>query len=433
MKVCIVGSGAREHALALACARTAEVVVAPGLAAMAGRSPEGHRIDVTGAPPREVEADLFVVGPEQPLVEGLADELRALGRTVLGPGADGARLEGSKAFMKELAAAAGVPTARHAVAGSVEEAARFFAAEGAGPYVVKTDGLAAGKGVLVTASLEEALADVEAKLSGRAFGAAGHRVVLEEAMSGPELSLLVLCDGRAALPLPAAQDHKRLGDGDTGPNTGGMGAYSPVALATEALVGEVMARIVEPTLAELSRRGIEYRGVLYAGLMCTEEGPRLVEYNVRLGDPEAEVVLPRLLGDVTGLLHSAASGQLAEPEGISAEVAVAAVLAAEGYPSAPVLGARLRGVERAGTVEGVTVLHGATAIDAEGGLVTAGGRVLTVVGQAPTLAAARERTYEAMDLIELPGGQFRRDIAASALGPALGSALGPALGSEVAR
>ena len=424
MRVCVVGAGAREHALALACARTAEVVVAPGVAAMAGRSPEGHRIEVTPAPPVELEADLFVVGPEAPLVAGLADELRARGRTVLGPGAAGARLEGSKAFMKEVAAAAGVPTARHATVATIEAAAAFFATVGHGPYVVKTDGLAAGKGVRVADRLQEALEDVAAKLSGQAFGEAGRRVVVEEAMVGPELSLLVLCDGRRAVPLPAAQDHKRLGEGDTGPNTGGMGAYSPVPLATAGVVEEVMDRIVEPTLGELRRRGVAYRGVLYAGLMVTDEGPRLVEYNVRLGDPEAQVVLPRLRGDVAALLHATAAGRAMEPEGVVPEAAVGVVLAAPGYPEATVTGGVLRGVDEAGTVEGVTVLHAATALDADGRLHVAGGRVLTVVGTGSDLEPARRRAYEALGRIELDGGQVRRDIAAAVAGPPGASAGG---------
>jgi len=388
------------------------VVLCPGLSSMEGRSPEGHRIAVSSAPAGEVDADLYVVGPEAPLVAGLADELRARGKAVVGPGADGARLEGSKAFMKEVAVAAGVPTARHATVATLEGAARFFAGEGAGPYVVKTDGLAGGKGVLVTDTLEEAMADVEAKLSGRAFGVAGQRVILEEALVGPELSLLVLCaGGTRAIALPAAQDHKRLQDGDQGPNTGGMGAYSPVGLATDELVGAVMEGIVGPTLAELVRRGIDYRGVLYAGLMCTEEGPRLVEYNVRFGDPEAEVVLPRLEGDVTRLLHAAATGASLDLEGVRPTAAVAAVLAAPGYPGAPLEGGLLRGVERAGTVRGVTILHGATRIDEHGSLRAAGGRVLTVVGEGPSIGVARDRAYEALGHIALDGGQVRSDVA----------------------
>ncbi len=413
MRVCVVGAGGREHALALACARTADVVVAPGLADMAGRSAEGHRIEVSAAPPVEVVADLYVVGPEVPLVAGLADELRGRGAAVVGPGADGARLEGSKAFMKEVAAAAGVPTARHAVVETVGAAAEFFASVGHGPYVVKTDGLAAGKGVLVAGTTEEALEDVAAKLSGRAFGEAGRRVVVEEGLAGPELSLLVLCDGRRAVPLPAAQDHKRLGDGDAGPNTGGMGAYSPVPLATAAVVDEVMARLVEPTLGELARRQVTYRGVLYAGLMLTADGPRLIEYNVRFGDPEAQVVLPLLAGDVTGLLHGAATGKVVAPE-VAPGAAVGVVVASPGYPEAPVTGGRLRGVEEAGTVEGVTILHAATARDGQGALHATGGRVLTVVGTGADLDVARRRAYEAVGRIELAGGQHRSDIAAGA-------------------
>jgi len=414
VKVCVVGSGAREHALALALARTADVVVAPGNAGTTGRSPEGHAIAASTSPVGEIPADLVVVGPEGPLVDGLADRLRASGRAVLGPGADGARLEGSKAFMKELAAAAGVPSARHATVDRFADAVAFLDTL-PGPYVVKTDGLAAGKGVLVTAERAEAEADVAAKLSGEAFGRAGRRVVLEEAMSGPELSLLVLCDGERAVPLPPAQDFKRVGDGDTGPNTGGMGAYSPVPLADDGVVGEVMERIVEPSLAELRRRGIDYRGVLYAGLMLTEDGPRLVEFNVRLGDPEAQVVLPRLVGDVAELFFRAATGRLpaVAPE-VSRDAAVSVVMAAAGYPAAARSGDRIGGIERAGTVEGVTILHGATALDGSGRLVTAGGRVLSVTAVGATIADARERAYEAAGRISFEGAQYRRDIAAPA-------------------
>lgn len=407
----MVGAGGREHALALALAETAEVVVTPGNPGM----PRPPRISVTQAPPTEVEADLFVVGPEQPLVEGLADRLRAAGRRVCGPGADGARLEGSKAWMKEVVASAGVPTAAHVVVDEVEPARAFLRSQSA-PYVVKTDGLAAGKGVLVTPSLEEAEADVAAKLSGRAFGEAGRRVVLEEALSGTELSVLALCDGSRAVPLAPAQDFKRVGDGDSGPNTGGMGAYSPVPGAGPGLVGEVMDLVVEPLLAELRRRGVDYRGVLYAGLMLTADGPRLIEFNVRLGDPEAQVVLARLAPgvDLADLMAQAAAGRLREEPAFADDAAVTVVMAAGGYPAAPRRGDEITGLEEAGAVEGVTVLHAGTALDGGGRLVTAGGRVLDVTAVGGSLREARERAYRAAGHIAWPGVHYRRDIAATA-------------------
>ena len=269
MRVCVVGSGGREHALARSLARTAEVVVTPGNPGMA----DPGRISVTTLGPEHVDADLVVIGPEQPLVDGLADRLRADRRLVFGPGADGARLEGSKAFMKDVLAEAGVPTARYGVFDEAEPAVRFLR-ELDGPWVVKTDGLAAGKGVLVTDSRAEAEADVAAKLSGDAFGDAGRTVVVEEGLVGPECSLLVLCDGTRVAPLAPAQDFKRISDGDDGPNTGGMGAYSPVPVADDRMVDRVLDEAVEPVVGALRRRGIDYRGVLYAGLILTVDGPR---------------------------------------------------------------------------------------------------------------------------------------------------------------
>jgi phosphoribosylamine--glycine ligase len=407
----VVGSGAREHALALALARSIDVVVSPGNAGTVGRSPDGFCIERVASPPEEVEADLVVVGPEAPLVAGLADRLRARGRLVVGPGADGARLEGSKAYMKHLCARAGVPTARFGVFDRLDEAERFLRSL-PGPYVVKTDGLAAGKGVLVTGDLAEAVADCAAKLSGRAFGQAGRHVVVEEALSGVELSLLVLCDGREAVPLLPARDYKRLRDGDRGPNTGGMGAYAPVPDATDVVVGDAMDRIVAPTLELLRREGVDYRGVLYAGLMVTEEGPKLLEYNVRFGDPEAEVLLPLLDGDVAELLRGAAAGRLGEVPRWRPEVACCVVAAAAGYPDAPAAGREILGVDEAGSVEGVTVYHGATTRDDEGRLRVAGGRALVVSARAPDFAVARARAYEAIGRLRFEGMQFRRDVAA---------------------
>jgi phosphoribosylamine--glycine ligase len=402
VRVCVVGSGGREHALAHVLARTAAVVVAPGNPGIPGSR---------ATPPEGVEADLFVVGPEAPLVDGLADRLRRAGRLVFGPGADGARLEGSKAWMKDLLAAAAVPTARY---GSFADAtaALGFLRTLPGPWVVKTDGLAAGKGVLVTGRLDEAEDDVRAKLSGESFGDAGRTVVIEEGLTGPELSVLAICDGTRAVPLAPAQDFKRVGDGDTGPNTGGMGAYSPVPFAGEDVVGTVMDRFVEPTLAELRRRGIDYRGVLYAGLMLTPDGPRLLEYNVRFGDPEAQVVLPRLTSDLAELLAAAAAGDLrrAPPPASGPAACVTVVLASEGYPGEPRRGDVIEGIDAA-EAQGAVVFVAGVEQDGHGRLVTAGGRVLAVTGSGATVAAARRLAYAAAGCVSWPGMHYRTDIA----------------------
>ncbi|HEV2360235.1 MAG TPA: phosphoribosylamine--glycine ligase, partial [Acidimicrobiales bacterium] len=352
----------------------------------------------------------FVIGPEAPLVAGLADRLRAGGRLVFGPGADGARLEGSKEFMKQVLADAGVPTARWTSTADLDEAVAFLRGL-PGPFVVKTDGLAAGKGVLVTDDLAEAEADAKAKLSGVAFGAAGDRVVIEEGMAGPELSLLVVCDGRTAVPLAPAQDFKRIGDGDTGSNTGGMGAYSPVPLADASLVADVMDRIVHPTLARLTELGIDYRGILYAGLMVTADGPKVIEYNVRFGDPETQVVVPRLETDLFEMLCSAAAGSLGGPITFQDDAAVCVVCASPGYPAEPRTGGIVEGLDAAATVDGVTVFHAGTSLDARGKLVTSGGRVLAVTGRGADVAEARARAYEAVGHVHFEGMQVRSDIA----------------------
>ncbi|HZQ56831.1 MAG TPA: phosphoribosylamine--glycine ligase [Acidimicrobiales bacterium] len=401
MRVCVVGAGGREHALADCLSRTAEVVCTPGNPGMADVA------DCTPGPPERVEADLYVIGPEAPLVDGLADRLRAAGHAVLGPGADGARLEGSKAWMKEVLVAAGVPTARHrAFAPGEAAAAAAYLRSLPGPWVVKTDGLAAGKGVLVAADVEEAVADAAAKL--RTGG-----VVVEEGLSGPELSVLALCDGVRAVPLPAARDFKRVGEGDTGPNTGGMGAFSPVAGAGGDVVAEVMERAVLPTLAALREHGVDFRGVLYAGLMLTPDGVRVLEYNVRFGDPEAEVVLPRVEDDLAEWLRAAAEGGL-PAEGTPAvgpDACVTVVMASPGYPTAPVTGARITGVERAASLPRVRVYHAGTAAAPDGGLVAAGGRVLAVTGRGPDVASARAAAYAGVDAISFDGAVVRRDIA----------------------
>jgi phosphoribosylamine--glycine ligase len=409
-----VGSGGREHALATVLARTADVVVTPGNPGITGTSPEGHTMTSVDTPPEQVEADLYVIGPEAPLVDGLADRLRADGRRVFGPGADGARIEGSKAFMKELLAEAGVPTARFGVFTEVGPAVGFLRSLD-GPWVVKTDGLAAGKGVLVTDSLAEAEADVAAKLSGDAFGSAGRRVVVEEGLTGPECSLLVLCDGERLVPLAPAQDFKRRDDGDLGPNTGGMGAYSPVPTVDDALVGSLVAEAVAPLVTALRARGIDYRGVLYAGLMLTPSGPKVLEFNVRFGDPETQVVLPRFDGDLCALLAEAADGALVTTPRFTPEPAVCVVLASEGYPEHPRTGDPVAGIDEASALSGVTVYHAGTAPDPSGGgVVTAGGRVLGVTALGATVDEARSRAYAGVAAITWPGMHHRTDIALEA-------------------
>jgi phosphoribosylamine--glycine ligase len=410
--VCVVGSGAREHALALALGRSADVVVTPGNPGIEATTAEGRRICSTTAPPEALDADLYVIGPEAPLVEGLSDRLRAGGRLVFGPGADGARLEGSKAYMKQMCTGAGIPTASWKAFDEPEGAITFLRSLRP-PYVVKTDGLAAGKGVLVTADLAEAETDVRSKLSGTAFEGAGRRVVVEEGMTGPELSVFAVCDGERAVALGSAQDFKRAGDGDTGPNTGGMGAYSPVPVLNGS-VDTIMDTIVEPALAALRASGVEYRGVLYAGLMMTGEGPKLVEFNVRFGDPETEVVLPRLAGDLCELLAAAAEGDLRraiEEARFGTDSAVCVVAAAPGYPESPRTGSPIDGLAEAGTLDGVTVFHAGTSLGPDGSVVTAGGRVLCVSAVGPSISSARARAYEGIGRVGFEGMQFRRDIA----------------------
>jgi phosphoribosylamine--glycine ligase len=418
-KVCVVGSGGREHALAVVLGRTADVTVSPGNPAMDGVTPEGHTITSVPTPVEEIEADLFVIGPEAPLVDGLADRLRAAGHLVFGPGADGARLEGSKAFMKEMLAEAGVPTARYGAFTEATEAKAFLSTL-PGPWVIKTDGLAAGKGVLVTSSRAEAEADIEAKLSGDAFGDAGRRVVVEEGLSGPECSLLVLCDGRRLAPLAPAQDFKRRDAGDLGPNTGGMGAYSPVAFVDEALTQQLVDGAVAPLVRALQARGIDYRGVLYAGLMLTPDGPKVLEFNVRFGDPETQVVLPRLEGDLTALLAEAAAGSLTTTPRFGDRAAVCVVLASAGYPEAPRTGDVIAGLDGAAAVDGVTVFHAGTAAAgtgaAPGTVQTTGGRVLGVTALGDSLDEARRRAYRGVSAISWPGMRMRSDIALEASG-----------------
>ena len=374
MNVVVVGSGAREHALAHVLAGHAtEVVVTPGNPGIPGSSP---------VPSEELDADLFVVGPEAPLVDGLADRLRAQGKLVFGPGADGARLEGSKSWMKELLVEAGVATARHGTFTDLEPALAFLQTL-PGLYVVKTDGLAAGKGVVVTESIDEARDAVLSYLSGEAFGSAGKTVVIEEGLTGPELSVLAVCDGHDAVALAPSQDFKRAFDDDQGPNTGGMGG-----VLAGASGGRRRRRAtscddsVRPTLAALRRRGIDFRGVLYAGLMLTPDGPKMLEYNVRFGDPESQVVLPRLCSDLVGLLHGAASGRVSAADvAFDDAAAVTVVCATERYPQSPRTGDVIKGLDEAAALDGVTVFCAGVGQSDSGDLVTAGGRVLSITGR----------------------------------------------------
>lgn len=408
----VVGAGAREHALAWRLSRSADVVVTPGNDGMAA-----HGFTCVSTPATDLDADLFVIGPEQPLVDGLADRLRAQGKVVVGPGTDGALLEGSKSFMKEFLTAAGVPTAAYG-AFSEPEAAIAFLRTMRPPFVVKTDGLAAGKGVLVTDDLDAAIADVEDKLSGAAFGAAGTTVVIEEGLVGEECSLLFFCYGSSARPLAPAQDFKRVGDADQGANTGGMGAYAPMATMTSTRINEVHERIIEPTLREFARRGIDYRGVLYAGVMLTTDGPKLLEYNVRFGDPETEALVPVFAGDFYEELRRVGDGHAAGGAVDAAGCAVTVVLAAKGYPEQPQSGDVIAGLgpdgQLATPIEGVTVFHAGTRREESGQFVTAGGRVVAVTATAATMEQARERAYRAAALVTFDGKVMRTDIARDA-------------------
>jgi phosphoribosylamine---glycine ligase len=417
VKVLLVGSGGREHALAAALARSPscrELHCAPGnpgIADVATCHPVGTR-DGEGLTQLAVElrCDLVVVGPEVPLVAGLADSIRSAGGVpVFGPGAEAARLEGSKAFAKDVMEAAGVPTARHYVVREVDEAERAIDSLG-GACVVKADGLAAGKGVVVAEGRDEALAAARSYLSGEAHGDAGATVVIEELLVGEEVSLLALCDGISAQPLLPARDYKRIGDGDSGPNTGGMGAMAPVPGLSPDEATRLCALAHEPVLAELERRGARFSGCLYAGVMLTADGPRILEFNVRFGDPETQAILPLLEGDLAAALHAVALG-LPDPSlvHVAPGACVSVVLAASGYPGAPRLGDAIDGIEEAAARDGVSVFHSGTALHS-GHLVTAGGRVLAISAVAADVAAARERAYAAAEYVRFAGRQLRGDI-----------------------
>jgi phosphoribosylamine--glycine ligase len=415
VRLLVVGAGGREHALCWALRREnpgADLYCAPG---NPGTAEVATNLAIAAddldrlADAADMHAiDLTVVGPEVPLARGLADRLRAEGRAVFGPDAAAARLEASKAFAKEVMLAAGVPTAASRTFDTLQPALDYVATH-AEPLVVKASGLAAGKGAVVCISREEALAAVRAMLAGGSLGDAGRTVVIESFLPGEEISVLAITDGREVELLPVAQDHKRLLEGDAGPNTGGMGAYSPVSLATPALLDRVRAEVLAPTLAEMERRGTPFSGVLYAGLMISPDGaPWVVEFNCRLGDPEAQVVLPLVAAGLTESLQSVADGGPPLPLSLRPDAAVTTVLAARGYPDAPVKGAAIT-IPRS-LPDGVTVFHAGTARDAQGVLRAVGGRVLTVTAVAPTFAEAQRRSRAASEAIEFEGKVWRRDI-----------------------
>jgi phosphoribosylamine---glycine ligase len=421
MRVLLVGSGGREHALAWALARSpllGELHAAPGNPGI-GTLARLHAVPVSDLEgltrlASDLAVDLVVVGPEAPLVAGLVDRLSAAGIAAFGPSAAAAQIEGSKAFAKSVMDAAGVPTARFTVCDTVSAAHAAIAEAGGAGVVVKADGLAAGKGVVVCSSTREAHEAVAAMLVDERFGAAGRRVLIEERLEGPELSLLALCDGEHVMPLAAARDYKRVGDGDSGPNTGGMGCISPVPGVDDDVVSEILARVHRPVVNELARRGTPFRGCLYAGLIMTADGPKVIEFNARFGDPETQAILPRTGGDILALLARCAGGNLAGAEADADEGAcVSVVVASRGYPDAPELGDPIAGIDAAEELEGVTVFHAGTAAGASG-LETSGGRVLNVTAVGSDFETARRRAYAGVDLIRIAGSHHRSDIGRTA-------------------
>lgn len=424
MNILLVGSGGREHALAWKIAQSplvTRLVAAPGNPGMARHAelrPEFKATDAEGlaALAREMKADLVVVGPESALAEGLADRLNAAGIPCFGPTAKAAQLETSKAFSKAFLQRHGIPTAGYGVyedTASAKAALNHYSA----PYVIKADGLAAGKGVAISPDRQDAEAEIERMLGGR-FGSAGSRVVIEEFMDGEEGSLFALCDGQRAVLFGGAQDHKRAFDGDMGPNTGGMGAYSPAPVFTPELVQAANDRVVQPTIQKMAEEGAPYRGVLYAGLMATSEGPKVVEFNARFGDPECQVLMMRFDGDIVPLLLACARGDLtrAPAPRFKDGTVICVVMAAKGYPDSPLEGSVIRGADQDFGPH-VQVFHAGTKKRDDGTLTAAGGRVLNVCAYGADIAEARERAYEAIARIDWPGGFNRTDIGWRALEP----------------
>lgn len=415
MDVLLVGSGGREHALAWKMSSSPSLTnlfCAPGNPGISECAEcvalEIGDHDAAIAFCADHSVDLVVIGPEAPLVNGLADALERAGISVFGPSATAAMLEGSKGFTKDLCARMNIPTGAYQRFNKAPKAKSYVRAQGA-PIVIKADGLAAGKGVTVATTVEEACDAIDDCFEG-GFGAAGSEVVVEEFLEGEEASFFCLCDGQVALPFGTAQDHKRVGEGDTGPNTGGMGAYSPASIMDQAMIERVMAEIIEPTMRGMKEAGTPFRGVLYAGLMLTSDGPQLIEYNVRFGDPECQVLMMRLKSDLVELLRAAAEGGL---EGVSVdwhdEAALTVVMAADGYPGSPARGSVISGVSEAASADNIEIFHAGTALEQDS-LIAAGGRVLDVTGLGSSVSQARAAAYSAIERIDWPEGFFRRDI-----------------------
>ncbi|MFV0801181.1 phosphoribosylamine--glycine ligase [Brucella sp. MAB-22] len=415
MRVLLIGSGGREHALAWklsASPSLTKLYCAPGnpgiatVAELADIGVDDHQALIAFAKDRKI--DLVIVGPEAPLVTGLSDEMRAEGIRVFGPSKAAAQLEGSKGFTKDLCARFDIPTGAYGRFNNAPKAKAYIRQQGA-PIVVKADGLAAGKGVIVAMTLDEALDAVDACFEG-AFGSAGAEVVVEEFLDGEEASFFCICDGKTALPLGSAQDHKRVGDGDTGPNTGGMGAYAPAPVMTPEIVERTMRELIEPTMRGMAEIGAPFSGILFLGLMIGKDGPKLIEYNTRFGDPECQVLMMRLNSDLLALINAAVDGKLDQVSlDWKDQPALTVVMAAEGYPSNVKKGSVIRDLDKLEGIDGVKVFHAGTA-EKDGSIVASGGRVLNITAIADTVAEAQARAYEAVKLIDWPEGFYRSDI-----------------------
>ena len=415
MNILLIGSGGREHAIANALVkspRLKQLFISPG---NPGTAQVGANVSLDSSNHDAVRQfcqdhaiDLVAIGPEQPLIDGLSDALVKAGIAVFGPSQAAAQLEGSKGFTKDLCRDNQIPTADYAAFDNASDALAYLRTKSA-PIVVKADGVAAGKGVVVAMTLEEAQQAVNAMFAG-AFGTAGTQIVIEEFLSGEEASFFAICDGLRAHPFATAQDHKRVGDGDTGPNTGGMGAYSPASIISPALSRQIMDEIIYPTLKAMQARGAPFSGILYAGLMLTKEGPQLIEYNVRFGDPEAQVILPRLEEDLASLMFDCARGELPiSPPRFSRHKALTLVMAAQNYPDKPLIGTPIHNLERAEALTDIIITHAGTRLE-NGQLVAAGGRVLNITASAPTICEAQKKAYAAAQKIDWKEGFYRHDI-----------------------